>query len=156
MRVKIPIRDLGSVVLEMKKSYWARNVTYKGRVLWKSVTVQRDLGDVILQATYSVSRERLYYLTLEDFDSIQRLAPVKDLRFGFTVISRDFQRQTGFFDSIEEALTAPFFMDAAIDLISLPVVKKLSREKAGLACDINNDWFFIQHASQPSGNSEAA
>jgi hypothetical protein len=147
MHVRFPFANVGSILDELKSSTWARNVTYRGRVLWKTISVQRDLGDIIIQADYIGRGTKIYTLSEEEFEKMQRLESVNGMGLELYGVSRDLQYITeSACSSIEEVLSSPLTrMNSFVDFANIPVIKSLSRGKVRLVNDMSGTWSFVQY-----------
>ena len=159
---KLPIKDIKEVVRKLKTFYSTRNATYKGRKVSRYIWVQRDLGDVIIQAEYSV--EFIFFMTLrfKDIEAMVSLTrPDINASVYYCTISKDYLSVSDYKRSIEEALSAlthePSHIykesggvtvnlgDSYFNIESIPLIDKLSRHGTiKLVNSVDNQWYFVQ------------
>jgi hypothetical protein len=107
MLVKFPIPDMKEVIREIRYSEGAGNLSYKSRILSKYIWVQKDLGDVIVNAEYSIPFSLFRGLYSKDITIMESLQRIPDGSVWYTVVSKDYLEITAARITLDEAISSP-------------------------------------------------
>ena len=151
-KVKYLIKDIKAVLKELKRTSTTDNVLFRNRILWKSVYIQRDIGDIIIHAEYYTKKTRLFDITIHDLEAMKSFTQLDKMELKMCGISKDLTQRTGYCTDIEGVLGSNFQIPTwHTNYEDPPIIRKLTKDKVRLVNDINGDWLFIQYIKVSEG-----